>query len=204
MARFGPLRYAGYELSKAHEFAQAWRSVGMSETRKAPVTILPGEHWFVVANGSRAKAYVKRVAASGYDVVAEWDEPEARMRDAALGEDRPGRAFAGGPGRRDAAALGHTGMVQRSGMDWDRVDDSPKEHAKRNLMQRIAEDVAASLRSGAAKGVVLVAPGRLRGELRERIPNDLRHAVLAEHDADLTQLPTAEVFRHLDALRGKA
>jgi protein required for attachment to host cells len=173
----------------------------MNETRKKPAAILPGEHWFVVANGSRAKAYVKRASESGYDLVAEWDEPEARMRDAELGEDRPGRAFAGGPGRRDAAAGGRPGMVQRSGMEWDRIDDSPKEHAKRNLMHRIAEDITASLRSGAIKGVALVAPGRLLGQLREHIPNDLRHAVLAEHEGDLTQLPTAELFEHLDRLR---
>lgn len=54
----------------------------------------PSRHWFLSANGSRAQAYVKRKQDSGYDQLRAWDAPEARMRDAELGEDKPGRAFA--------------------------------------------------------------------------------------------------------------
>jgi hypothetical protein len=41
------------------------------------------------------------------------------MRDAELGEDKPGRAFAG------------AGAMQRSAMERDGKDDGPKEHARR-------------------------------------------------------------------------
>jgi hypothetical protein len=54
----------------------------------------PSRHWLLLANGSRAQAYVKRKQDPGYAHLCVWDAPEARMRDAELGEDKPGRAFA--------------------------------------------------------------------------------------------------------------
>jgi len=86
----------------------------------------PGRQWFILANGSRAQAYVKRTQDSGYDQLRAWDAPEARMRDAELGEDKPGRAFAG------------AGAMHRSAMERDGKDDSPKEHAKRDFLEALA------------------------------------------------------------------
>ena len=57
---------------------------------------IPLRCWYLLANGSRAQAYVKRAEDSGYDQVRIWDAPEARMKDSELGEDKPGRAFAAG------------------------------------------------------------------------------------------------------------
>ena len=50
-------------------------------------------------------------------------------------------------------------------------------------------------------GVVLVAPATMLRTLKGAIPHDLQPAILGEHGADLTQLPTAELFERLDALR---
>ena len=73
----------------------------------------PGPHrWFVVANGSRARAYVQRIGNPGYDVVREWDSPEARMTSAELGEDRPGRVF---PGAASAWETGVSSPVRFDG-----------------------------------------------------------------------------------------
>jgi hypothetical protein len=148
-----------------------------------------GHRWFIVANGSRGRAYVQRVGSPGYDVVREWDEPNARAHDRDLGEDRPGRLFAA------------AGAAQRSAIERDAKDDSPKEHARRDLMHAIAQDVAAALRGREATGVVLVAPTTMLRALKAAMPHDLQPAILGEHGADLTQLPTAEVFERLDALR---
>ena len=88
----------------------------------------PSRQWFILANGSRAQAYVKRKQDSGYDELRVWDAPEARMRDADLGEERPGRAFA------SARAM------QRSAMERDGKDDGPKEHARRDFLEGLAHD----------------------------------------------------------------
>lgn len=145
--------------------------------------------WYVVANGSRASAYVKRLGDSGYDQVRAWDEPDARRRDSDLGEDKPGRAFAG------------AGASQRSGMEWDGTDRSPQQHAKRDFAHRLAEDLAAALRAGAVDSFGLVAPAAVANAVLGHMPADARHALTAQENHDLTGLPTADLFARLDALR---
>jgi len=141
--------------------------------------------WFVVVNGSRGRAFERRQDQPGYDVVAEWDAPDARARDADLGEDRPGRAF---------SSVG----ARRSGMEHDGVDDSPKEHARRDHLHMVADTLG---KARGVKGFVLVAPDRVLPELRNNLAAVKRDAVLAETQGDWTQLPMAEIFQRLDALR---
>ena len=148
-----------------------------------------GPRWFIVSNGSHGRAFVKRLGESGYDVALAWDEPDARAKDSELGEDRPGRAFPA------------AGATQRSGMDYDGKDDSPKEHARRNLARHIAADLTGALRSGAAQSVVLVAPAPMAHEVRRHLPQDLSRALVGERHGDWTGLPLAEIFTRLDDLR---
>lgn len=145
--------------------------------------------WFIVANGSRARAYAKRLGESGYDVIQDWDEPDARTRDAELGEDRPGRAFPS------------AGSGQRSAMERDGKDDSPKEHAKRNLAHRVAAALTGALRAREVVSLAIVAPAAVAAEIRSHIPHDLVRALSGEVHADITHLPTAEIFARLDGIR---
>ena len=146
-------------------------------------------HWFLLANGSRAQAYVKRKQDSGYDQIRTWDAPEARMRDAELGEDKPGRAFAG------------AGAAQRSAMERDGKDDSPKEHAKRDFLEALAHDLAAALTAKEVNGLAIIAPAPVAQAIIAHLPGPARQAVLREDHHDLTSLPHADVFARLDALR---
>lgn len=160
----------------------------MSGTAATPEAA-PARRLFVVANGSHGKGYVKRLGESGYDAVISWDSPDARTKDSVLGEDRPGRAFAS------------AGSSARSGMEYDNKDDSPKEHAKRDLARQMAEDLVAALRSGTATSVALVAPAPVAAAIRGHVPHDLQRALAVEEHHDLTGLPLAELFLRLDALR---
>lgn len=144
---------------------------------------------FVVANGSRGRAYMKRTGQSGYDSTIEWDEPDARRKDAEQGEDRPGRAF------------GSAGSGARSAMEHDGLDDGPKEHAKRNLARRIAEDVTATLRGGGVDSFVLIAPAPVAAAILAHIPDNHRSSLAGEDHHDLTSLATDALFRRLDELR---
>lgn len=111
------------------------------------------------------------------------------MKDSELGEDRPGRAFAA------------AGATARSGIELDGKDDSPKEHAKRDLARQMAEDLVAALKAGRADSVVLVAPAPVAAAIRGHVPHDLQHALAGEDHHDLTGLPLADLFARLDALR---
>ncbi|MCA3322430.1 MAG: host attachment protein [Roseomonas sp.] len=155
----------------------------------ASSTTDPRRHWFLLANGSRAQAYVKRREDSGYDQRRAWDAPEARMRDAELGEDKPGRAFAG------------AGATHRSGMERDGKDDSPKEHARRDFLEGLAHDLAAALAAKEIDSITLIAPARVAEAITAHLPAAARKAVTGEEHHDLTSLPHAEIFARLDAFR---
>ena len=149
----------------------------------------PRHHWFILANGSRAQAYVKRWEDSGYDQLRVWDAPEARMRDAELGADKPGRAFAS------------AGATHRSAMERDGLDDSPKEHARRDFLAALAHDLASALAAGDMKTMTLIAPARLAEAITAHLPAPARKAVTGQEHHDLTSLPHADIFERLDAVR---
>lgn len=149
----------------------------------------PRRHWYLLANGSRAQVYVKRKQDSGYDQLRNWDAPEARMRDAELGEDKPGRAFAA------------AGAVQRSGMERDGKDDSPKEHARRDFLEGLAHDLAIAFSARELDSIAIIAPATVAQAITAHLPKPARKAVTGEEHHDLTSLPHHEVFAQLDALR---
>ncbi|MFN7307848.1 MAG: host attachment protein, partial [Acetobacteraceae bacterium] len=134
-------------------------------------------HWFILANGSRAQAYVKREQDSGYDQLRAWDAPEARMRDAELGEDKPGRAFAG------------AGAMHRSAMERDGKDDSPKEHAKRDFLEALAHDLAVAFAAKEMDSLAIIAPAPVAHAIMAHLPGPARQAVSQEDHHDLTSLP---------------
>ena len=151
--------------------------------------IAPNCHWFILANGSRAQAYVKREQDSGYDQLRVWNAPEARMRDAELGEDKPGRAFAG------------AGATQRSAMERDGKDDSPKEHARRDFLEGLAHDLAAALTAKEMDSIAIIAPAPVAKAIIAHLPGPARRAVTGEEHHDLTSLPHGDIFARLDAFR---
>jgi protein required for attachment to host cells len=161
----------------------------MKERQSGAIEGGHGHRWFLVLDGSRGKAMVQRVGRPGYDAVRSWDAPEARLADHLQGGDRPGRAFPA------------AGSVQRSGMDPEDRNETPKGQARHDLLHRIAQDAVQALRQGAAGSLVLVAPAPLLATLRGMIPPGLHHAIAGEQAGDWTQLPTEEVFARLDALR---
>jgi hypothetical protein len=150
---------------------------------------IPPRCWYLLANGSRAQAYVKRAEDSGYDQVRNWDAPEARMKDSELGEDKPGRAFAAG------------GSVRRSGIELDGKDDSPKEHAKRDFLESLADDLAAALAEKQMDSIAIIAPAPVAHAIVENLPGPARKALSGEDHHDLTSLPHGEIFARLDAFR---
>jgi len=155
-------------------------------TTKTPAAL---RRWYLLANGSRAQAYVKRAEDSGYDQIRVWDARAARMRDAELGEDKPGRAFAA------------AGVAHRSAMERDGKDDSPKEHAKRDFLEGLAHDLAAALTAKEMDSIAIIAPAPVAKAITAHLPGPARRAVTGEEHHDLTSLPHDEIFARLDAFR---
>ncbi|MDI3305460.1 MAG: host attachment protein [Acetobacteraceae bacterium] len=127
--------------------------------------------WFVVANASRARAYVQRIGSSGYDQVRDWEDEHAR--------------FSGGTDRlpHDAAAANAT------------------VHTPRNLLEMLVPDLAQEVRAGQVRGFYLLAPAGFLHELKAALPNDIRQKLVGEATGDLTQVPHDQLFARLDSLR---
>ena len=135
--------------------------------------------WFVLADGSRARFLKKRPEIAGYDVVAEYESPEAHLPSRELGADRPGRTH-------ESANSAHHAIAPRQDM-----------HRARKAS--FARDVAAHLneanRSGLFDALVLFAAPRALADLRAALDADTQGKIKAEVPKDLTKLPLAELTR---------
>jgi protein required for attachment to host cells len=65
------------------------------------------------------------------------------------------------------------------------------------FLRRLAERLNAAVNAGQAKSLILVAPPRALGVLRQTYSHNLRAAVRAEIDKDLVRLPVHEIEEHL-------
>jgi Protein required for attachment to host cells len=131
-----------------------------------------GTHrWFVVANASRARAWVQRVGSPGYDEARAWEDESVRNKGAT--DLRP----------------------------HDPDPDATTAHTPRNLMEEMLGDLAQAVRGGEVRGFYLLAPAGYLAELKAALPNDIRPRLVAEHSADLTQVPKDQLFARMDALR---
>jgi protein required for attachment to host cells len=96
------------------------------------------------------------------------------------GSDAPGRAINSVGGARSA-------MEQT---DWH-------EQAERSFLEDLAGRLDAAVTSGEAKAVIMVAPPRALGVLRQAYSPHLRQALRAEIDKDFVRMPVHEIEKHL-------
>jgi len=136
--------------------------------------------WVVVCDG--AKAVILRNAGDGAypdlrtHEVFEQDNPSTEEQ----GTDRPGRSYSSvGPGR---SAMEQT--------DWHDL-------AEQRFLKRIAEHLHQAAHAGEAKQLIIVAPPRALGVLRQSYTPAIRNALQAELDKDLAHLPNDQLEKHL-------
>ena len=98
------------------------------------------------------------------------------------GSDEPGRAF-------QSVGAARSAMEQT---DWHTQDEQ-------RFLHKLAGHLEAAVNGGSAKSVVIVAPPRALGVLRQHYSHILRNALRAEIDKDLVKLPVHEIERHLAA-----
>jgi protein required for attachment to host cells len=108
------------------------------------------------------------------------EQPDLKTHE--QGTDAPGRSINSINGRRSA-------MEQT---DWH---DQEEERFLHKLVGKLEADVHA----GNAKAIIMVAPPRALGMLRQVYTPGLRGALRAEIDKDLVKLPLHEIEKHLAA-----
>lgn len=141
----------------------------------------PTRTWIFVGDGKKARIFLNKGPGKGLEPAIGNDFALPQMRTSELGTERPStHAGAGGGGRHGVAV--HA--------DWH---EQEKEEFARDLA-RYLED--------AAKGkefdrLILVAPPRFLGALREHLGDHAKDLVSAEIDKDLTHLGVEDLPPHL-------
>lgn len=141
----------------------------------------PGE-WVVVCDGAKALVLEntgdeKFPNLKTREVYQQNDPPTHEQ-----GSDAPGRSVQSVGARRSA-------MEQT---DWH-------DQGERRFLEKLAARLDAALQAGEVRSLVIAAPPRALGALRQVYSAGLRHALAAEIDKDLVKMPLHEIEKHLAA-----
>jgi protein required for attachment to host cells len=97
-----------------------------------------------------------------------------------LGTDAPGRSH---------SSVGHgRSAVQQT--DWH-------DQEEREFLVKLVKHLDTEVTAGKTKSLIVVAPPRALGVIRDAYPHGLRAAVRAEIDKDYVKLPVYEIEKHL-------
>ena len=97
-----------------------------------------------------------------------------------LGTDAPGRSFS-------SVGDGRSAMEQT---DWH-------EQEEQRFLHKLASHLDAEVKAGKAKALIMIAPPRALGVLRQAYSHTLRKALRAEIDKDFVRMPVYEIEKHL-------
>jgi protein required for attachment to host cells len=143
------------------------------------VKIGPGA-WVVVCDGAKAlileNAGDRQYPDLRTKAVLEQDNPPTDEQ----GTDRPGRAYASVGTAR--SAVGQT--------DWH-------DQGEEKFLKDLAEKIHRAVHSGKTKELVIVAPPRALGMIRENYTPAIKQALREEVDKDLVKIPVDQIEKHL-------
>jgi protein required for attachment to host cells len=138
--------------------------------------------WVVVCDGAKALILVNAGDAKFPNLKTREVHEHDSARTSDQGVDAPGRSISSTEARRSA-------MEQT---DWH-------DQAEQRFLADLAKRLDAAVTAGETKSVIVVAPPRALGMLRQSYSAGLRNAVRAEIDKDYVKLPVHEIEKHLAA-----
>jgi protein required for attachment to host cells len=145
------------------------------------LTIRHGD-WVVVCDGKKAllleNAGDEKFLNLKTKEVHEHPDPKTHEQ----GTDAPGRAF---------QSVGHTRSAMEQ-TDWH-------EQGEQRFLQSLVAHLDAAVNGGKAKSLIVVAPPRALGVLRQAYSHKVRSVLRGEIDKDFVRLPVHEIERHLAA-----
>jgi len=140
--------------------------------------------WVLVCDGARGRILVNHGHGTGLSEIESAENAEARKATRELGADRPGRAYESVGDSRHA-------MVPKA--DWHRF-------AKEHFAKEMAAIVNAAALEEKFECLVLVAPPRVLGDLRQALNAQAGGRVAGEIGKDLTQTSIQDLNPYLEDL----
>lgn len=144
------------------------------------MSILTKGTWVLIADGEKALFLENAVDAKDPDLNVVRHMSQDNPPDREQSANRPGRMPDTGPGQR--SALDDT--------DWHLL-------AKERFARELADILYAKAHDGAFDRIVLVAPPKTLGELRDGLHKEVQDKVVGELAKDLTNHPLDEVEKLL-------
>jgi protein required for attachment to host cells len=149
-----------------------------------PVKIKAGE-WVVVCDGRKALILRNAGDALAPNLQTVETHQHANPKTSDQGTDRPGRVH-------ESATTGRSSVAQTDFHD----------QAEHDFLTALAKRLDAAVGGGEAAALIVVAPPRALGMLREAYSAALRKAVRAEVAKDYVNMPVHEIEKHLAEAKG--
>jgi protein required for attachment to host cells len=134
--------------------------------------------WFIIADGGRAR-FVERDEQGAYRTISSFVSTELKASSRDLATERPGRVH-------ESATTARHAIEPKT---------DPKEAAKEDFVRYVADQVQSEQEN--FDDLVLVAPPRVLGQLRETLAKSVADAVTWDLAKDLTKVPDHELSEHL-------
>jgi protein required for attachment to host cells len=135
----------------------------------------------LVAHDAGARSFENRGPGKGLVALGEVEFEDGRRHSGELNSDRPGRAF-------DRAGQGRHAYE---------AHDDARSHAVAHFARELAHDLAREFHLGAFDQLVLVAPPRFLGVLRDALDAKLLRALIGSVAKDLPRATAAELCAHV-------
>ena len=136
--------------------------------------------WVVVCDGAKALILENIGDAQTPNLKTREVYEQQDRKTHELGTDAPGRAI-------QSVGSARSAMEQT---DWH-------DQAEQRFLGDLVKRLDAAVKAGDAKSIILVAPPRALGVLRQSLSNGLRGAVRAEIDKDYVKMLVHEIEKHL-------
>jgi protein required for attachment to host cells len=138
--------------------------------------------WVVVCDGAKALILENAGDAISPNLRTKEVHEQPDEKTSEQGTDAPGRSFSS-VGRRRSA------MEQT---DWHN-------QAEQQFLVDLAKRLDAAVTAGETKSLIVIAPPRALGVLRQAFSAAVRNAIRAEIDKDYVRMPVYEIEKHLAA-----
>lgn len=136
--------------------------------------------WVIVCDGKKALVLENIGDAKFLNLKTREVHEQSDAKTSEQGADAPGRSINSVDGRRSA-------MEQT---DWH-------EQEEQRFLRRLASHLDVEVKAGNAKALVMIAPPRALGMLRQVYSADVRGALRTEIDKDFVKMPVHEIEKHL-------
>jgi protein required for attachment to host cells len=138
--------------------------------------------WVVVCDGGKALV-LENVGDGKFPNLKTkkvYEQPDPKTSE--QGTDAPGRSINSVDAMRSA--------IEQT--DWH-------DETERAFLTKLAERLDSAINAGEAKGLIMIAPPRALGMIRQAYTQHVRGALRAEIDKDFVKLPVHEIEKHLTA-----